>query len=219
MQYSNIFECFNPLVEEFTVESRGKSLPYKQQVKKTIKKQHPIKLEETIYIPKPSSPKPSSPKPSSPKPSSPKPSSPKPSKQIKPPKIKLPMPPKKKPNKYNPPVELPAGVSRSDWWPWWRENRWYYGDRDYYIYLGYPLWWIDYYYPEFDYDYPPVIYTEPTTTIIQTTEPQQIQDQTQIQQQLYQQNYISSPIIMILMISMFGILGLVILFLFMMKKN
>ena len=51
------------------------------------------------------------------------------------------------------PVVPPREVERRDWRDWWRRNRYYYGDRDYYIDLGYPIWWIDFYYPLYDYGY------------------------------------------------------------------
>ena len=75
-----------------------------------------------------------------------------------------------KPNNHKPngnpppPVELPSNVSSNNWKPWWNKNKYYYGDRDYYFTHGYPLWWLDYYYPELndiyinDYIVPSVYY-------------------------------------------------------------
>lgn len=218
MQYSNLIECFDPLVEDFTVKNKGKA-SINNSKKSIPKKIYPTPIPST---PKPSSPKPSTSKPVSPKSSSPKPPvKPKPS--PKPPKVKIPKPPANKPSKYNAPVELPSGISSNNWEPWWRKNRWYYGSRDYYYDLGYPLWWLDYYYPEWDYDYyPDAIYTEPPTTIItQTAEPQsqQIQPQNQQTQQAYYETPSISQTMLIGMIMMFGFFALIILFLFMMKKN
>jgi hypothetical protein len=60
------------------------------------------------------------------------------------------------------PMQPPDNIKQEDWGKWWRENRRFYGDRDYYIDLNYPIWWIDYYFPLYDigndfnyyYDYP-----------------------------------------------------------------
>ena len=81
------------------------------------------------------------------------------------------------------PVRPPGNVNRRDWRRWWRRNRQYFGDRDYYIDLGYPIWWIDYYYPLYDsdydndyyYDYPisdpvTIIYPATTTSPVITTD-------------------------------------------------
>lgn len=66
------------------------------------------------------------------------------------------------------PVHPPANIPRRNWWNWWRTNRHLYGNRYYYTSLGYPTWWLNYYYPELDddyydnYDYPYTLnYLEP----------------------------------------------------------
>jgi len=51
------------------------------------------------------------------------------------------------------PVRPPRDIERRHWRDWWRRNRYLYGDRDYYVDLGYPIWWIDSYYPLYDYGY------------------------------------------------------------------
>lgn len=68
-------------------------------------------------------------------------------KPVKPKKHILPKPPLTPHSPSTPPVELPSHVPKDDWKPWWRKNKYYYGDRDYYLNLHYPVWWVDYYYP------------------------------------------------------------------------
>ena len=65
-------------------------------------------------------------------------------------KITLPKPSAEPKVKDEPPVELPSYIPKNKWRKWWRINRHLYGDRDYYYDLGYPVWWLDYYYPIYD---------------------------------------------------------------------
>lgn len=98
-------------------------------------------------------------------------------------------PPSHKPSKDLPesPVNIPSNIPKNKKKDWWRKNRYYYGDRDYYLYLNYPLWWLDYYYPLYD-DYiyygndiydndylytDNIIYTEPNQPEQQITQPTQ----------------------------------------------
>lgn len=46
------------------------------------------------------------------------------------------------------PIKPPFDIPNKDWKKWWNGNKFIYGSRDYYEYIGYPLWWLDLYYPE-----------------------------------------------------------------------
>jgi len=234
MQYFNLSECFNPptgpigQIEHFTPNPNNPTSEQRTVIPKGVR-----------MTPRSPSPIPKSPTPI-PKLPTPIPKSPTPQtkqrvrKQPKgsKPKIILPKPVRKPTgDKPAPPVELPSNVSRDDWWPWWRKNRYYYGSRDYYFDLGYPGWWLDYYYPEwdtyddyiYDDDYSvPVIYSQPQTTIIQQTPQQQIQEpQTQQQQSQSRYDYPSTiePLApLMLMFSGFGFLIMIIFIIFLLKK-
>ena len=88
----------------------------------------------------------------------------------------IPKPGNTKPQgKPSPPVELPSDVSSNNWQSWWKKNKYYYGDRNYYVRHRYPMWWVNYYYPEwddiyYDYDYD---YDYNTTPIIQQSQQSQ----------------------------------------------
>jgi hypothetical protein len=59
-----------------------------------------------------------------------------------------------------PPIKPPENISHNNWKNWWVNNKYIYGSRKYYEYLGYPLWWLDYYYPENNIDLEASLYTD-----------------------------------------------------------
>lgn len=59
---------------------------------------------------------------------------------------RLPKPSAKHPSKLFPPI-IPKNIRPKDWWGWWNKNKYFYGNRKYYENVGYPVWWLNYYYP------------------------------------------------------------------------
>jgi hypothetical protein len=55
---------------------------------------------------------------------------------------------KQPPDTFISPIKPPPSIKKEGWDNWWTANKHFYGNRPYYDYLGYPLWWLNYYYPE-----------------------------------------------------------------------
>lgn len=160
------------VIEAFSgkVISRGKPIPNFKKSHPSMKIDRPITTLTRPDIPEPETSRPQLPPPSKPQEVKPVISSVKPSipskktyprpvsskksrkgrKKSRPGKIKLPKPTDEPSAKDEPPVDLPSHVPKSKWRKWWRINKHHYGDRNYYYNLGYPVWWLDFYYPEFD---------------------------------------------------------------------